>query len=472
MRKVAKNTSIIIAGEVIFRIISLFVTIYLARYLGTVGFGKYNFVFAYLAFFGIITDLGLQTILVREMSRNPSVAPKLIGNAYIIRFILTVFAVALALIIISFMPYPPDTTSYVYIAAFTLLFLSFNGFYVTIFQTNLRMEYYIIAKLVFKVLSAVLILWIIFVLQGTLAQIILVLVFSEGIGTMINYYFSRKFVSPRFDIDFKLWRYLFKEALPVALSSVFWIIYYQTDIVMLSLMKGDAEVGLYSAAYKLYEPLTLIPSAFAISLLPIMSASFKSSKDTLIKSYRLGFRYLQITTLPIAVGITLLAHKIISLIYGAEFASSATVLQILVWGLAFTSANVVITNLLVSIGKQNLTTLSTLLCAIANVILNFILIPILSYNGASIATVVTKVIGFIIGFYCISKYFQKLSIFKVIIKPTISGLIMAAFVYYFIQLNIFLLVSLAGAVYLAALFVLKEFQKEDMDLVRKIFKRG
>ena len=58
VQQVAKNTGIIISGELIFRLVSLAVTIYLVRYLGTAGFGKYSFVFAYLAFFNIITDLG------------------------------------------------------------------------------------------------------------------------------------------------------------------------------------------------------------------------------------------------------------------------------------------------------------------------------------------------------------------------------------------------------------------------------
>jgi len=76
VQRVAKNTGIVITGELIFRLVSLVVTIYLARYLGTAGFGKYSFVFAYLAFFNIITDLGLQTILVREMAREPTRAPE------------------------------------------------------------------------------------------------------------------------------------------------------------------------------------------------------------------------------------------------------------------------------------------------------------------------------------------------------------------------------------------------------------
>jgi O-antigen/teichoic acid export membrane protein len=472
VQRVAKNTGIIMGGDLIFRLISLVVTIYLARYLGTVGFGKFSFVFAYLAFFGIITDLGFQTILVREMSHDASTAPKLIGNAYFIRLILTVLAVLLSMIVIPFMSYPADTTTYVYIAAFTLLFISFSDFYATIFQANLKMEYRVIAKLAFKIISASLILWIIFS-HGTLMQVIIALVFSEMVKTLISFLFSRKLVRPRFEIDFELWRYLFKESLPIALAGVIFIIYFRIDVVMLSMMQGDAPVGIYSAAYKLSEPLSLIPIALLTSMFPIMAASLKTSEERLIKIYRLCVRYLFIIILPIAIGTTILADKIIFLVYGAEFYGSATALQILIWALVFTSAGYVLTNLLISIGKQKRYTSSMVLCAIANVTLNFILIPIMSYNGAAIATVATNAVLFIASFYFVSKHLQLPPVRKTLIKSVISGLIMGTFVYYFIDVNIFLQVFLAAVIYLAALLTLKTFYEEDWDIVKRMLsKRG
>jgi O-antigen/teichoic acid export membrane protein len=470
VQRVARNTGIVIVGDVIFRIISLFVVIYLARYLGTVGFGKYSFVFAYLSFFGIITDLGFRAILVREMSRDKTIVPKLIGNAYPIRLILTVFAMVLSITVVTLASYPPDTTTYVYIAAFTLLFLSFTDLYNAVFQANLRMEYSIIAKLVFKVLSAGLIFWII-ISHGTLMQVVIVMVFSEGIKMLISYSLSKKFVKPRFEIDFDLWKYLFRESLPIALSSVIGIIYHQIDMVMLSPMMGDAAVGIYSAAHKLFEPFSLIPFALMASLFPIMSTLFKNSKDRLVKSYRLSLKYLLITVLPIIVGTVLLSDKIILLIYGASFANSTTVLQILICTLVFTFANAVLLNLLVSMHKQRLNTLSMGFCAIVNVTLNLILIPILSYNGAAIATVITNVVLFVASFYFTSKHLELLPLHKILIKPIISSVLMGAFIYYFTDVNIFLLVPLAAVVYLVAVLALKTFSKEDMDIVKKLLGR-
>ena len=469
VQRVAKNTSIIIAGNLIFRLISLVIVIYLARYLGTVGFGKYSFVFAYLSFFSVITDLGLTQILVREMSRDPSMAPKLIGNGYIIKLILTAFAIILSLTIITLMACPADTTTYIYIAAFMLLFTSFSDFYTTMFQANLKMKYNVFAKLSFKVLSAILILGII-CSHGTLMQVIVVLVLSEMVRTLISYLFSRKFVRPQFDIDFKLLKYLLKESLPIALFSIIFVIYYNIDIVMLASMKGDASVGIYSAAYRLSEPLIFIPQALMISLFPIMSKSFASSKDRLIKSYRLSVKYLLIISIPIVIGTTLIADKIILLIYDVSFVNSVTVLQILIWSLVFASVNSVLLTLLISIDKQKLNMFSVGLCAIVNIVLNFMLIPILSYNGAAIATVITHIVLFIASFYFVSKHLQVLPIHKIIIKPVISSLIMAAFVYHFMYINVFLIVPIAALMYLGILLALRTFSEEDMEIINRIIK--
>lgn len=469
VRIVARNTGIVLVGNIIFRVISLIIIIYLARYLGKVDFGKYSFVFAYLAFFGIITDLGLQKILVREIARKPQLAPKLIGNAYIMRLALTIFAFFMSVIIITLMSFPIDTTTYVYIGAFALLFISFSDFYATIFEANLRMEYNVIARLAFKSIFAILVFWIIS-LHGKLIHIMIAVLFSEIVKTLLSYLFSRKFVHAKFEIDFGMWKFLIKESIPLALFSIIWIIHFRTDVVMLSIMTGDAQVGIYSAAYKLSEPLIFIPQALIVSLFPIMSASFITSKERLIKMYQLGIKYILMIMFPIAVGTTLIADRIVLLIYGTEFAASTMVLQILVWAIVFTSINIILSNLLVSINQQILSTTSIALGALLNIVLNFILIPLLSCNGAAIATVITKIVIFSANFYFVSKYLQILPLHRIFAKPLISGLVMGGFVYCFNNLNVFLVVLFGVIIYSTILLVLRTFSDEDVEIAKKILK--
>lgn len=186
--KVAKNTGVLLVGNLLFRLISLVVVIYLAKYLGVDEFGKYNFVFAYIAFFGIVIDFGLSEILVREMSRDAESMAKMLGNAYIIKIILSIFSILLSISIISLMDYPVDTTTYVYLISFTLLFISFSDNCRSVYQTTLKMEYDIVAKLISKIVSASLIFFII-AMHGTLYQLILVFLFSEVLKALLNYFF-------------------------------------------------------------------------------------------------------------------------------------------------------------------------------------------------------------------------------------------------------------------------------------------
>lgn len=471
VRKIAKNTSVVVAGNLTFKIISMFVVIYLARYLGTADFGKYSFVYSYVAFFGTLTDSGIQTTLVREMSRNPLKAPELFGNAYFIKIIFTVVAIILSIITITLMSYPKDTTCFIYISSLTLFFISLSNLYGTVFQTKLKMEFDAIAKIISRIASAGLILWIIYS-RGTLYQVILAISFSEIFKTFINYFSAKTLLRSKLEIDFKVWSYLLRESIPLAFFNIIWVFYYQIDIIMLSFLQNDAAVGIYSAACKLNEPIGFIAEAFVISLFPVMSSLFIVSKEKLATVYELSVKYILIIVLPIVVFTTISAHKIVILIYGTQFSSSIFSFQILIWSLLSTSLNCFIGHLLISIGKQKINTLNYLLCATANIVLNFILIPTLSYNGAAIATLITSVLLLLLGFYYASKYFRKLPLHLLLVRPLISCLLPIIFVIKFIEYNILILGILYIFIYFILLLLLHVFSEKDVEIAKKIMTKS
>ena len=159
VRRVAKNTGVILVGKIINGSIGLVTVIFLARYLGPGSFGIYSFIFAYLGFFVIITDLGISLILIREISRDRAKGDRFIGNAIIIKIILSLFAFGLACLIISFLHYPFNTKLLIYIASLSFL-LSFRSLYGLIFQVNLRMEYPLLVSIATNLLRLVLFLYL------------------------------------------------------------------------------------------------------------------------------------------------------------------------------------------------------------------------------------------------------------------------------------------------------------------------
>lgn len=100
-------------------------------------------------------------------------------------------------------------------------------------------------------------------------------------------------------------------------------------------MKINEVVGWYNAAYRLIMILLFIPSIINITIFPVMSRFYVSSKDSLRFAYETYFRYMVMIGIPIGFGTTLLADRIILLIFGAEYENSIIALQILVWSSVF-----------------------------------------------------------------------------------------------------------------------------------------
>ncbi len=175
--------------------------------------------------------------------------------------------------------------------------------------------------------------------------------------------------------------------------------------------------------------------------------------------------------LPIAVGVTFVADRAILLIYEPEFAPSAIVLQILVWAILFGSINYILLDLLVAIDKQTLNIWTMGVGAVVNVILNLILIPIMSFTGAAITTVVTNALICVVCFYFVSKHLQKIPVWKMLVVPMTACTVMGGVLFYFSNINLFLLIFLAIVTYFITLLGLKVFDEEEWNIIRRVIRR-
>ena len=467
-KNIAKNTAVLFVGNLLFRLISLLVVIYLARYLGVETFGKYNFIFAYLAIFMITSDLGLNQILIREMSRNKERIPELIGNGLIIKILLSIVSIIMANGIILSLGYPKDIIIYTLIASMILLFQSFSDSQKTLFSVYLKMEYDVTSKILNRLLSAFLIFIIIYV-KGTLLQIILALIFAEFVGTLLNRYFSRKLTTIKYGIDIAVWKKLLIESIPVALSGFFLIICHRIDVIMLSILEGNISVGFYSAAYRLSEPLILISYALVASLFPLMSSLFTTSKKDLIKMYDYGFKYIFIIMLPICLGIMLLADNIIFLIYGEEYLNSVAALKILSWSLFFVSINYLYSQLLIATNKQRFVTIVMFFTVITNIILNYFLIKDYSFVGASYATLITEILLSITCCVYLSNYLSHTPIQSYILKSLASSLGMGTIISVLkVQnTNLFYIIIISGLAYGIMFTILKGISNDEISLFKR-----
>jgi O-antigen/teichoic acid export membrane protein len=241
---------------------------------------------------------------------------------------------------------------------------------------------------------------------------------------------------------------------------------------MLSYMKGDEAVGWYNAAYRLIVVLLFIPSAYMSSIFPIMSRFYISSKSLLGFIYQRSLKYMLIISVPISAGTTILASRIILLIFGAEYYNSIIALQILIWAIVFIFANLVFVNLFQSINRQIVVTIIDAAAALLNILLNLLLIPRYGIVGASIATVVVTAIAFVVICAWSSRIEYGIpikSLAKIAVQISAATAVMSLFVIYLKDFYILAVIPLAALLYFAVVIIIKAIDKEDLSLLRSIF---
>lgn len=469
IQTIGKNISVLFLAQVISYIMAFFYTIYAARYLGVADFGVLSFALAFTMIFMVLADLGLSTLLVRDVSRDNTVLAKYMGNMALIKTIISIGTFLSIAIIINLLNYPGKTVQVVYLIGLFVILTSFSQFFYSVFQAHEKMEFQSIGSIISSV----------FIFFGVLIAIYLkldVVTFAwiYAISGMLVLLYSLiicawKFHWPQLEVDWDFWKFTLKTALPLSLAMVFSTIAFRVDSVLLSLLQGNAAVGWYSAPYKLIELLMFIPMIYTTAILPVLSSNFINSFGSIKKVYERSFKYLLIVGIPIAAIISILSSKIILLLYSPAYLPSVPALQILIWTVPIMFLTYLWGTMFVAIDRQDIVLKITFIGMIFNILVNLILIPIYGFMGAAFVTVVTEIIGFILLFYYSSILICKLNLKKYMVKPALATLITSVLVFK-LDINIFLIVIIASVVYLALLIAFKTFSPQDIDIIKNLIK--
>jgi O-antigen/teichoic acid export membrane protein len=296
------------------------------------------------------------------------------------------------------------------------------------------------------------------------------------LGSLINLIASLalvsvKFTRPAFRLNRRFLTYLVKEVPSFGLIVFFSLIYYKISTLLLSFIQGDAATGWFNASYAMAVSLTFLPAAFMGALFPVISTLHVSSKDLAKTVYNESFRYMVILGLPLAFGTTVLADKVIDIIYGPPFHNSIVVLQIVIWSVSILFLNFVLTTTLTSINLQRVVMYATGVAVTVNIILNLLVIPGYSYVGASYVMIATELTTFSICFYYASKNLYFIRLHRLLLKPLLGSFVMAVVVYYLRPINLFIIVGVAVWVYFATLLALRTFTKQDVSVIKSIIGR-
>ncbi|MCD7781683.1 MAG: flippase [Methanosphaera sp.] len=464
VKTLAKNTSVLFISQVISYLLAFIYTLYSARYLGTKDYGIISFATSIAGLFSIFTDLGLSTLTIREVAKDKSRTYKYLGNHGSIKFILSIVTMILLIISVNVISYNEVTRQVVYLIGASTIINAFSGTFTSMFRAYEQMEYQSISEILNASIMFIGILLCVFTGQSVIA-VALVYVITNTIVLIYNFLMcTRNYGLIHFQFDFKFWKYLIYTAFPLAITSIFALISFRMNTILLNMLTTSAVVGEYSAAFNLMQALIFIPTVYSTAILPIFAKFYVEDKSKLDYSYKKSLKYLSILSIPISMGTSILSDDIIYFMYGSAYANTIPILRLIIWALPAIFLSYILGNSIASINKQHETVKATFVCLLISTIGNFIFIMAFNGVGAAMITVINEVSMVVFYIYIMNKYGYNVPVLEVIIKPLIASIIMGAVVYV-LDLGLFSSVAVGVIVYVIMVFVLRMFNKDDLDIM-------
>jgi O-antigen/teichoic acid export membrane protein len=458
-QRIVKNTFSLLLSGFVAQLFIFFTMIYLARVLGPGYFGKISFATALLAYFTLITHLGLPLWGTREIARDSNNIRPYLGNILLLRLCLAALSFILLLLLLFFLQRPIELKILILLYGIGLFFSAITIDWV--FQGIEKMEYVGLGR----ILSALTFFGLVILFIKGQAQLYYVPCFQVAgilLGSLILIVvFIRTCGRFRLKFDLQLSKKILKQALPLGVSIILIQIIYSIDIVMLGFMKSDVEVGYYNAAYKIILPLILVGSIYFDAVFPVLSKYHKSSMDSLEKLQSYNAKLMTIAALPLGISGTMLGVPIVTKIYGTEYLNSAIAFQILIWAAVLIYLNMIYARGMWACNMQNKYLKIVFGQAVINIILNCLLIPHYGIIGAAVSTVAAEFVGLFFYQHEFNKIVH-LPIHHFILKPILASLLTLLFLAFTKHLNLIVVLGGVVSVYFAALFCIKGISKDEI----------
>ena len=472
MNRIFKNTSSLFSAHLIGRLGSLVITIWLMpRYFTESELGGYFVAIALTNLIAILTELGIQNPLIREMTLHPQQTRHYLGNALIVRVILSIVAYGI-MIISGIWLYPSIIVKMIVFLGLAEIANSLAQLYRCVFRAHEEMKYEALTVIAER--GAFLVIGGGAILRGYgLVPVCQVMLAAGCINLILSVGLTRlRFTPLRFQPSRETVKVLMQQALPFAVGNLFNLLYFRVDAIMLSKLSSegvDANTW-YGLAYTIVNAFTILPGAFMMgAMFPVLSRAWEREKGRFPGAYTFGMRWMVLSGFPLAVGLSLLSPEITAVLFPtytpSEVGKIATALQWLSWAGGLIFVTTAVQAVLRATDKRRAFSVLMGATALLNICLNIYLIPRYSHVGAAKAMVMSEAFLLIFGIGYISnniiKFRETPHIFRTLLKASIlSALMGIGLVLLKGSLSIWVLIPLAVLFYGGGIAILGEFQSK------------
>jgi O-antigen/teichoic acid export membrane protein len=357
-------------------------------------FGRYSILMAAYTLLTIFVHLGLESLLVREISRARAETGRYLAAALRVKTgsALVCFA-GLGIAAVVFPPARSLAWPLILIGS-ALVLDAISDSIAAVFQGHQR----------FTEPSALGVAGgILFALAGSasllaggrttalVASLVAAKIIQTGLGWVVLHRRLGATVRPRAPVTLGFCAGLMVAALPFLISKLFAILYLRLDMLMLGALAGEEPVGLYAAAYKFVNIATAGAAAFAAALFPVMASMNSEAPDRFRALFGDSLKVLLVLGTLVSALVWFAAEELLTLLFTRAYAGAAPAARMLAWAIVAIFVNMIFSNALLTLNRERWAMAVGGIAVLLNVGLDLALIPTCREARAATATLISEI---------------------------------------------------------------------------------
>ncbi len=373
--------------------VGVVVTAIVVRTLGQAGYGQWSTLFIVIKLIGFFMNFGMEGVAMRESARDREQEHEWIGAAIMLRLLMMgpVMLVSLGAIVLL------QESHEMLVAGLVLLTgMPFGGVGAIVMLFQLRVD----NRVPMFVLTLRSILWgaavvIIAWKGGGMVALAIAMVATNGIGSIVLALAALRLDARWPRPSRKRLRPLVRIGVPIGIAGLLVIAYARIDQVIVFVISGSKQAGLYGAVYNVLDQAHFVPISILTTLAPVLAASWPGDRERLLRAARLTAELLAVASFGALAFAIVAAEPVVRLIFGAEFASAAPALPVLGGAFILICFGYLNGNLLLTLGLQRSLLRISLIALAVNLAGNFVAVPLFGYMGAASMTLLTELAVFV-----------------------------------------------------------------------------
>ncbi len=398
-KRIAKNSLLFFSANLLSRLLALIAVIFFIQILGAGAYGEYSFALAFVSALVVFSDLGLHSLVVKDVAREPEHAEEYFRKLFALKMGIVAAVLAVIGTAVFLFGFSDELKIIILLLALAAFLNSFADFIKAFFKAYERFGFEFVVSTSSNILTFLLAVFVLFSGYGLLGFVSILFV-GATFNFAISLFIIRKFFFKGWpEMDTAFWANSIKTAAPFGVLLVLSTFYFAIDVFIINFLGGETLLGFYSVAYNIIIGSILLAEASAVALFPFFSRLQEGDKTNKIKNLRKSMIIMGLIGIVISILLFFLSQPLIELLFGQGFSETISALRILSWSIPLLYLNFVLFSFLMATGKEYGVVAGLIIASAANIALDILLFPLFGIAGVGSATVFSQIVLLVLLLY-------------------------------------------------------------------------